>query len=87
MGWWYYNTVYSSNDNVFDITLGDTVEHLDLSGYSDMIYDFATNNKDTEHAIILEIWGKTYALTHVEWFKHDDGKIVLIEVGGYVFMK
>ena len=87
MGWWYYNTVYSSDDNVFDIVLGDTVEHLDLSGYGDMIYAFATENNDTEHPMIFEIWGKTYVFTHVEWFKHDDGKIVLIEVGGYVFMK
>lgn len=87
MGWWYYNTVYSSDDNVFDIVLGDTVEHLDLSGYADMIYAFATENNDTEHPMIFEIWGKTYVFTHVEWFKHDDGKIVLIEVGGFVFLK
>ena len=87
MGWWYYNTVYSSDDNAFDIVLGDTVEHLDLSGYGDMIYAFATNNGDTEHPMVFEIWDKTYVFTYAEWFKHEDWKIVLIEVGGFVFIK
>ena len=87
MGWWYYNTVYSYDDNKFDITIENEVIHLDLSPYADMICTFATENNDTEHPMILEIWEKTYLLTHVEWFKHEDGKIVLIEVGGFVFMK
>ena len=87
MGWWYYNTVYSYDDNKFDITIENEVIHLDLSPYADMICTFATENNDTEHPMIREIWEKTYLLTHVEWFKHEDGKIVLIEVGGFVFMK
>lgn len=87
MGWWYYNTVYSSDDNVFDITIENEVIHLDLSPYGDMIYDFATKNNDTEHPVVFELWDKTYVFTYAEWFKHEDGKIVLTEVGGYIFMK
>ena len=87
MWWWYYNTVYSSDDNVFDITIENEVINLDLSPYADMIYDFVVNNEDTEHPLTFEIWDKTYVFTYAEWFKHKDGKIVLIEVGGYVFMK
>lgn len=87
MGWWYYNSVYSSDNNVFDITIENEVVHLDLSPYGDMIYNFATENNDTEHPIVFEIWERTYIFTYAEWFKHDDGKIVLIEVGGFVFLK
>lgn len=87
MGWWYYNSVYSSDDNVFDITIENEVVHLDLSPYGDMIYNFATENNDTEHPMVFELWDKTYVFTYAEWFKHDDGKIVLVEVGGFVFLK
>lgn len=87
IGWWYYNTVYSSDDNVFDITIENEVIHLDLSPYGDMIYNFATENNDTEHPMVFELWDKTYVFTYAEWFKHEDGKIVLIEIGGFVFLK
>lgn len=87
MGWWYYNTVYSSDDNIFDITIESEVIHLDLSPYTQMIYDFVVNNEDTDHPLVFEIWDKTYVFTYAEGFKHDDGKIVLIEIGGFVFIK
>ena len=87
MGWWYYNSVYSSDDNVFDITIENEVVHLDLSPYGDMIYNFATENNDTEHPMVFELWDRTYVFTYAEWFKHEDGKIVLIEIGGFVFLK
>ena len=87
IGWWYYNTVCSSDGNLFDVTIEDDVINLDLSPYVDMIYAFATENNDTEHPMVFELWDKTYVFTYVEWFKHEDGKIVLIEVGGYVFVK
>ena len=82
MGW---NNPQGQTD--FDITIEDEVINLNLSPYADMIYDFVVNNEDTEHPLTFEIWDKTYVFTYTEWFKHDDGKIVLIEVGGYVFMK
>lgn len=87
MWWWYYNNVYSSDDNIFDITIESEIINFDLSPYAQMIYDFVVNNEDTEHPLVFEIWDKTYVFTYAEWFKHDDGKVVLIEIGGYIFMK
>ena len=87
MWWWYSNTVYYSDDNIFEITIENDVIHLDLSPYAQMIYDYVVNNEDTEHPLVFELWDKTYVFTYAEGFKHDDGKIVLIEIGGFVFMK
>ena len=80
MGWWYYNSVYSSDDNVFDITIENEVVHLDLSPYGDMIYNFATENNDTEHPMVFVLWDKTYVFTYAEWFKHEEIKGRNIEV-------
>ena len=87
IGWWYYNTVYSSDGNIFEVTIEDEVINLDLSPYADMIYDYSTKNNDTEHPMVFEIWDKTYVFSCAEWFKHEDGEIVLIEMGWYVLMK
>ena len=41
IGWWYYNTVYSSDDNVFDITLNHKIDFPKI--YSEFAIDRVYN--------------------------------------------